>query len=99
MNIDLTGRMYKVDTNVYIGYTPIPVKEQRGKLYVNYKRRQINLKDIPVLPQPEKDPVFDYIFEGGFSKYPCIAMDYWIYRWRLGNRISTKDYVLKFKKS
>lgn len=38
MNIDLTGRMYKVDTNVYIGYTPMAVKKQRGKLYLDSKK-------------------------------------------------------------
>ena len=96
MNIDLTNRMYKVGMNVYIGHTPVSVKEQRGRFYINYKRRQINLKDIPVLPPPEKDFVFDYVFDGGFSKYPCHAMDYLIFRHRLKNKISVNDYKKKF---
>ena len=50
-NFNLTGRMYKQGSSVYIGYTPIRVHDQRGRKYVNYKGRQVNLNDIPLLPQ------------------------------------------------
>jgi len=90
--------MYKNGVNVYIGYTPIPVKDQRGKLYINYKGKQVNLKDIPQLPQTEEnDYVGNYILKGGSVTHPCPAMDYWIYRHRLGHRITIADYVIKLK--
>ena len=91
--------MYKIGANVYIGTCAVPVKDQRGRLYVNYKGRQVNIKDIPVLQaiQEEPDPVYDYIFNGGFINYPCPAMEYWIYRHRMGRRISVADYRKKFK--
>jgi len=96
MNVNVEGRMYKSGANVYIGHMPIPVKDQRGKLYINYKGKQVNLKDIPQLPIPEKDYVFNYVFGGGSVTYPCTAMDYWIYRHRMGHRINTTDYIKKF---
>lgn len=72
----------------------IPIKEHRGWRYVNYGGRKIGVSTLP-LTNDEKDCVFEYIFSGGFEKYPCIAMDYWIYRWRLGNKISVTDYKKK----
>ena len=95
MNISLEGRLYKVGVIVYLGYTLVKVHEQRGRFFIHYRGRQINLKEIPVLPV-EKDCVFDYIFEGGFRNYPCPAMDYWIYRWRLKIVISIEKYIDKF---
>lgn len=61
MQIDLTGRLYKIDNRVYLG-----------------------------------DCVFYYVFGGGFQSHPCPAMEYWIYRHRMGNKITTKDYKIKF---
>lgn len=84
MNININNRLYKVDNVVYYGYNRLNVHNQRGKFFVKYKGKQVNLKNIPVLPKEDNDPVFDYVFEGGFQSYPCIAMDYWIKRWRLG---------------
>lgn len=96
-NINLEGRMYKQGSSVYIGYTPITVHDQRGRKYVNYKGRQVNLNDIPVLPKEAKpDPVFDYIFNGQFATHPCHAMDYWILRHRLKQNIRPHQYKLKY---
>jgi len=50
MNIDLTNRVYKVDDKVYKGYTPLTVQNQRGRLFIKYRGKQVNIKDIPVLP-------------------------------------------------
>ena len=98
-NINLEGRMYKDGERVYIGYTQIPVYNQRGKRYVNYKRRQVNLNDIPILPKVEKpDPVFHYIFNGEFMHSPCYAMDYWIRRHRLKQDIKPFQYKQKYIK-
>lgn len=95
--INLEGRMYKVGECVYIGYTRINVYEQRGRRYVNYKRRQVNLNDIPILPKTEKpDPVFNYIFTGQSQSHSCPAMDYWIRRHRLKQNINTRIYKEKY---
>ena len=96
MDINLTNRMYKIDSAVCVGTRHVNVKEQRGRLFVNYKGRQVNIKDIPVLPQEENDCVYNYIFNQGFINYPCKAMEYWIYRHRLGHKISVQDYKIKF---
>lgn len=96
MSIDLTGRLYKKGDKVYFGTTEITVHNQRGRLYIKHKGRQTNIKDVPVLPKPEKDCVFNYIFGGGSVTHPCHAMDYWIYRHRMGNKITTNQYKEKF---
>lgn len=43
------------------------------------------------------DWCFDYIFGGLFQSYPCPAIEYFIYRHRMGRKISTVDYAIKFK--
>jgi hypothetical protein len=97
MNIDLTNRVYKVDDKVYKGYTPLTVQNQRGRLFIKYRGKQVNIKDIPVLPEVKNDWCCDYIFGGLSVRYPCPAIDYFIHRHRLGNRISAQDYKEKFK--
>lgn len=96
MNTDLYKKVHAKTNSVHV-YTEdgreLPIKEQRGRLYVNYCGKQINLKDIA---ERGDDYVFNYIFNGGIRNYPCPAMDYWIYRHRLKNRISTRDYAKKF---
>lgn len=96
MSIDLTGRLYKVDNRVYLGYNQVVVHNQRGRLFIKYKGRQINIKEIPVKPD-EEDCVFNYIFGGQFKTHPCSAMEYWIYRHRMGNKITISQYKEKFK--
>lgn len=75
----------------------IEVKEHRGWRYINYNGTKIGLSKIPVMPQKCDDAVFDYIFCGGFTTHPCPAMDFFIYRHRLGNKITTLEYKKKFK--
>ena len=75
----------------------IEIKEHRGWKYVNYNGTKIGLSKIPMMAVIKDDYVGDYIFGGGFLDYPCPAMDYWIYRHRLGNKISVSDYKKKFK--
>ena len=96
MNIDLTNRVYKVGDKVYNGHTQLNVQEQRGRLFIKYKGKQRNIKDIPVLPQEKDDYVHSYVLGGGFIRFPCPAMDYWIMRHRRGRKISTTDYKNKF---
>lgn len=89
--------MYKVGDCVYLGYIRMNVYEQRGRKYVNYKRRQVNLNDIPVLPKSENpDPVFNYIFGGQFMTHSCPAMDYWIRRHRMKQDMTAREYSAKY---
>jgi hypothetical protein len=39
---------------------------------------------------------FDYVFGGLFQRYPCPAIDYFIYRHRMGNRINAIEYKNSF---
>ena len=96
MNIDLTNRVYKVEDKVYKGYTPLTVQNQRGRLFIKYRGKQVNIKDIPALPKVENDWCFDYVFGGLSVNFPCPAIEYPIHRHRLGNRISVDDYKKKF---
>ena len=52
-------------------------------------------KKISVLEE-KPDYVFDYIFRGGFQSYRCPAMDYWIIRHRMGKKITTREYKMKY---
>lgn len=97
MSINLENRVYKVDEKVYKGYTHLTVQNQRGRLFVKYRGKQVNIKDIPVIPKVENDWCFDYVFGGLSVRYPCPAIDYFIHRHRMGNRITTQQYKEKFK--
>ena len=62
----ISSELYQTCTRVYCGTRELPIKEQRGKKYVNFQGKQVNLKDIP-----EKfDEEFDYVFNFGFQKNP-----------------------------
>jgi len=83
--ISYRGKNYRVqDAN---GWKHIIVTE-------NGNRRRIGVSEIN--KPDENDYVGNYIFGGGFTTHPCPAMDYWIYRHRLGNKISIADYIKKF---
>ena len=97
MNINLENRVYKIDDKVYKGHTQIYVQNQRGRLFIKYRGKQVNIKDIPILPADDNDYVYNYVFGNGCEMYSCPAMDYWIYRHRMGNKISVSDYKQKFK--
>ncbi len=96
MSINLENRVYKIDDKVYKGYTQLTVQNQRGRLFIKYHGKQVNIKDIPMLPKVENDWCFNYIFGGLSVRYPCPAIDYFIYRHRLGNRVSAMDYKINF---
>lgn len=57
-------------------------------------KKRIGVSDIN--KSKEADPVFEYIFKGGYEKYPCAAMDYWIMRWRMKVKISISDFKVKY---
>jgi len=50
---------------VYCGTRQLPIKIQRGKQYVNFNGKQLNLKAIKKVESKE-DKEFDYIFNFGF---------------------------------
>ncbi len=91
--------VYIQDGNVYAGTRLLPIKEQRGRKYVHYAGNQINIKSIHI--KVVEDPVYNYIFNGGFRTHPCPAMQYWIVRHRLKKKISIdqfkKEYAHCFK--
>ena len=62
----IISELHQACTRVYCGTRELPVKNQRGKLYVNYKGHQINIKDIP----EQYDEEFDYIFNFGWRDRP-----------------------------
>lgn len=95
MSIELKNRLYKIGSKVYYGTTALNVHDQRGRLFIKHNGRQTNIKDVPVLPV-EVDPVFDYVFLGGSVTHPCPAMDFWIYRHRMGNKITTNQYKINY---
>lgn len=65
--------LHQTCTGVYAGTRLLPIKEQRGRRYVNFKGKQINIKEIPSLEG--KDVVFDYVFNGTFKTYPNKYLD------------------------
>ena len=75
------GRNYRIQNDR--GHRHIVVIDGSG-------RRKITVKEL------QTDCVFDYIFGGGSVIHPCPAMDYWIYRHRLGHRITTREYRRRF---
>jgi len=77
------GRNYRIQNDR--GHKHIVVIDGSG-------RRKITVKEL------QTDCVFDYIFGGGSVTHPCPAMDYWIYRHRLGHRITTSEYGRRFLK-
>lgn len=72
---NIISQLRQTCTGVYCGTRQLPIKEQRGKRYVNYKGHQINLKDIPEGFAPEEDEVFRYIFCYGFRDNPNPELD------------------------
>lgn len=89
--------LYQTCTGVYCGTRQLPIKEQRGRRYVNFKGRQINIKDIP--EQEQNDPVFDYIFNYGWRNNPNPEMDRMVKERIAGdqkNNILAKERIYQF---
>lgn len=92
---DLTGRLYTTGGKVYLGTKECHINKQRGRRFVCLKKKQINLKDIPRLPQEEEesDPFCEYVIsENGYASYPCVAMDYWVLTIQMGKKLTVKKY-------
>ena len=78
------GRNYRIQNDR--GHRHIVVIDGSG-------RRKMTVKELLT------DCVFDYIFGGGSVTHPCPAMEYWIYRHRLGHKITTTKYRERFLSS
>jgi hypothetical protein len=72
----------------------LEIKEHRGWKHVNYKGTKIGLSSIP---EKHDDFLLDYVFSFQFMRQPCPVLDYWIYRYRLGKKISPQEYADKFE--
>ena len=82
--------------HVYNDDKELKVKFQRGRRFIHFAGKQININQIPFKIQPIGDHVYNYIFEGLYKTYPCPAMEFWIYRHRFKNKITPKEYAIKF---
>lgn len=89
LNIDHT-RQYMVDVHG----KKYPIKQQRGRYYIQHSKGQLTVTEKV---KEVNDWCFNYVFGGLSVKFPCPAIDYFIHRHRLGNRISAQDYKEKFK--
>jgi len=87
--------VYGNKDTVSYGNSEYRIQNDRGHLHIvvreNGRRRKITVK------RQEIDWCFDYVFGGLSVRYPCPAIDYFIHRHRLGNRISARDYKTKFR--
>lgn len=70
-----TQQLHKTCTGVYAGTRQLPIKEQRGKKYVNFQGKQVNLKDIPKGFAPEEDDWHNHVFNYGFRDRPNTQLD------------------------
>jgi len=83
--------VYILSSNVYSSTgRQLPVKNQRGKKYVNYQGRQINIKRIPEI-KPDWDLFAWYVLSGLFFSSPCRVMDWWMEMREKGTFINIKD--------
>jgi len=89
LNIDYT-RQYMVDVHG----KKYPIKQQRGRYYIQHSKGQLTVTEKV---KEVNDWCFNYVFGGLSVRYPCPAIDYFIHRHRLGNKISAMDYKEKFK--
>jgi len=69
-----------------------PVRKHKGKerYYIQLATGQLTVTSL--VHQQPTDYAYEYIFNGGFKRFPCPAMDYWIYRHRLGHKIPIATY-------
>ena len=72
------------------------VIKHKGKerYYIQHSKGQLTVTDKV---KEITDWCFDYVFRGLGVKFPCPAIEYFIHRHRMGNRISAGDYKNKFK--
>jgi hypothetical protein len=74
-----------------------PIKEYNRSKCVNVGDKRIALSKLEQKPliRDFDDVVFNYVF-AWHSTYPCPAIGYFVYRKVKKNKITLKDYKLKF---
>ncbi len=79
MSIGVSNRLYKIANRVYFGTTEINVHNQRGRLFIKHRNKQINIKNIPTLPKESEWDLFQwYVLDGLFQKFSCPVIDWWM---------------------
>ena len=70
------------------------IKEHRNWKFVNFDNKKIGVSSLPVKLKLFNfdDFQFNYIFGGLFNQFPCIAMEYLIYRRITKKNISANQY-------
>lgn len=93
----ITNKLYATKDAVTVSYgnRDYRIQNDRGYRHIVVYVEGVR-KKIPVL-ETVNDWCFDYVFNGLYNRFPCPAIDYFIYRHRLGNRITPMDYKIKFR--
>lgn len=92
-----TNKLYATKEAVTVSYGKgdYRIQNDRGYrhivVFIDGVRKKIQVHETV------NDWCFDYVFGGLSVRYPCPAIDYFIHRHRIGNRITTQDYKEKFK--
>ena len=91
-----TNKLYATKDAVTVSYgnRDYRIQNDRGYRHIVVYIEGVR-KKIPVM-ETVNDWCFNYIFGGLSKRYPCPAIDYFIYRHRLGNKIKESDYKIKF---
>lgn len=76
------------------------IKEHRNWKFINVNNIKVGVNKLSVKMKIFNfdDFLFNYIFGGLSEKYPCIAMEYYVYRKMTNKRITIKDFFKMFKK-
>lgn len=76
--MNTTPEVYIQNGKVYTSTRrELTIKDQRGRKYVHYNSKQINIKTLPEL-KPAWDLFQWYVLDGLFETYPCAVMDWWV---------------------
>jgi len=67
--------------------------KNKERYYIQHSNGQLTVTEKV---NEYSDWCFDYVFGGLSVDYPCPAIDYFIYRHRMGNRITITDYKKQF---
>ena len=76
-----------------------PVIERKNWKYIVVDGKQIGVSKLPEKMRIRNfdDFLFSYVFGGMFRTFPCLAMEYFVYRKMTNKNISIKQYLLFIK--
>lgn len=92
----IANKLYATKEAVTVSYgnKDYRIQNDRGYRHIVVYIKGVR-KKIPVL-ETVNDWCFNYVFGGLYERYPCPAIDYFIYRHRLGNRVTANQYKANF---